>query len=156
VPITADEHDRVVAQISHVPHLFAAALAGQLRDNPPAASLAAGSFRDGTRVAATRAELTAAMCGGNAIAVAAELDRLIGELTAMRRLLDAADPVSALVPVLAGPAALRRAWPPAVDRKGELPADTDRLLELGRSGGWVTGVGESLATMRPETDRNRS
>ena len=29
-------------------------------------ALAAGSFRDGTRVAATRAELTAAMCGGNA------------------------------------------------------------------------------------------
>jgi prephenate dehydrogenase len=159
VPITAVEHDRVMAQVSHVPHLFAAALAGQLRDNPVAATLAAGSFRDGTRVAATRAELTAAMCGGNAEAVAAGLDRLIGELTAMRGLLDAPDPVAALVPILAGPAELRRAWPPAAGSPGELPADAERLLELGRSGGWVTGVAENpprLTTMRPGTDRYRS
>jgi len=69
VPVTAAEHDRAVAQISHVPHLLAAALSGVLAGNPLAGTLAAGSFRDGTRVAGSRPELIAAMCGGNAAAV---------------------------------------------------------------------------------------
>jgi prephenate dehydrogenase len=157
VPVTAAEHDRAVAQVSHVPHLFAAALAGQLRDNPLAAALAAGSFRDGTRVAATRAELIAAMCGGNAAAVGAELDRLLGELREMRTLLDAADPVGALVAELRPAAELRRRWPPAAGPAGTRPAEVQDLLALGRGGGWVTAVAEnraSVATMRPETGRN--
>ena len=157
VPLTATEHDRAVAQVSHVPHLFAAALAGQLRDNPPAAALAAGSFRDGTRVAATRAELIAAMCGGNATAVGTELDRLLAELHEMRALLDAPDPVAALVPALRPAGELRRAWPPAAGPSAELPAETAALLELGRAGGWVTAVADDrskVSTMRPETGRN--
>ncbi|MGX6603937.1 prephenate dehydrogenase [Micromonosporaceae bacterium Da 78-11] len=156
VPVTAAEHDRAVAQVSHVPHLFAAALAGQLRGNPLAGTLAAGSFRDGTRVAASRAELIAAMCGGNAAAVGAQLDTLLTELTEMRRLLDAADPVDALVPALRLPGELRRAWPATGGSATEAPATVDSLLRLGRDGGWVTGVGESrdlVTTMRPETDR---
>jgi prephenate dehydrogenase len=159
VPSTATEHDRAVAQVSHVPHLFAAALAGQLRDNPLAGALAAGSFRDGTRVAATRAELIAAMCGGNADAVGGELDRLIAELTAMRALLTAPDPVAALAPALAPAGELRRAWPPAAGPETEMPVSVAGLLELGRTGGWVTRVGADGATVgvkRPETDRNRA
>ncbi len=159
VPLTAAEHDRVVAQVSHVPHLFAAALAGQLRDNPPAATLAAGSFRDGTRVAATRAELIAAMCGGNAAAVKDELDHLLADLHRMRALLDAPDPVAALTTALRPAVELRRAWPVADQVPAELPAGTDVLLDLGRAGGWVTAVAEDRTTvsaMRPETDRNRS
>ena len=156
VPLTAAEHDRVVAQISHVPHLFAAALAGQLRDNPPAATLAAGSFRDGTRVAATRAELIAAMCGGNATAVRQELDHLLAELHELRALLDAPDPVAALIPALRPAVELRRTWPPAAGAPVELAADTSVLLDLGRSGGWVTAVTEGkVSAMRPETGRNR-
>ncbi|MCO8274567.1 prephenate dehydrogenase/arogenate dehydrogenase family protein [Actinoplanes sp. TRM 88003] len=159
VPLTSAEHDRVVAQISHVPHLFAAALAGQLRANPPAATLAAGSFRDGTRVAATRAELIAAMCGGNATAVREELDHLLAELHDLRARLDAPDPVAALVPALRPAVELRRAWPPNPGSRVELPADPAVLLDLGRSGGWVTDVAADrtkVVAMRPETDRNTS
>ena len=158
VPMTAAEHDRAVAQVSHVPHLFAAALAGQLRDNPPAGTLAAGSFRDGTRVAASRAELIAAMCGGNAAAVRPELDALIAELTGMRRLLDAADPVEALIPVLRPAGELRRAWPAPAGPVMELPAAVDPLLRLGRDGGWVVAVDEkhaAVTAIRPETGLNR-
>ncbi|MBU2663354.1 prephenate dehydrogenase/arogenate dehydrogenase family protein [Actinoplanes bogorensis] len=158
VPLDSLEHDRAVAQVSHVPHLFAAALAGQLRDNPPAAALAAGSFRDGTRVAATRAELIAAMCGGNAAAVGATLDRLLAELHEMRARLDEPDPVAALVPALRPAGELRRAWPPAPGPSGDQPADAIALLELGRAGGWVTAVAEDrskVSTIRPESGRNR-
>ena len=158
VPMTAAEHDRAVAQVSHVPHLFAAVLAGQLRDNPAAATLAAGSFRDGTRVAASRAELIAAMCGGNAAAVRPELDLLIAELAGMRRLLDAADPVEALIPALRPAGELRRAWPVANGPAFDLPAAVEPLLGLGRAGGWVVAVGErhaGVTAIRPETDLNR-
>ncbi|WP_250031639.1 prephenate dehydrogenase [Paractinoplanes maris] len=143
VPLTATEHDRVVAQVSHVPHLSAAALAGRLHDNPPAATLAAGSFRDGTRVAATRAELIAAMCGGNAVAVREELDHLLAELQDLRARLDAPDPVAALIPVLRPAVELRRAWPPAPGTPVEVAADISVLLGLGRTGGWITAVSES-------------
>jgi prephenate dehydrogenase len=156
VPVTAAEHDRVVAQVSHVPHLFAAALAGQLRDNPLAGTLAAGSFRDGTRVAATRVELTAAMCGGNASAVGAQLDELIGVLRQLRTLLGAADPVQALLPALGAAAELRRAWPAPAAAAGDMPAEVDALLELGRAGGCVTAVAENrarVAIIRTGTDR---
>ncbi|SNY04070.1 prephenate dehydrogenase [Paractinoplanes atraurantiacus] len=155
IPITAEEHDRAVAQVSHVPHLFATALAGQLRDNPLAGTLAAGSFRDGTRVAATRAELIAAMCGGNASAVGAELDRLISELQGVRGLLDAPDPVAALVPALRPAVDLRRAWPSEAGGVVELPLDAGPLLELGRAGGWVAAVNDTtVEAIRPESDRN--
>ncbi|GAA0439492.1 prephenate dehydrogenase [Actinoplanes capillaceus] len=153
VPVTATEHDTAVAQISHVPHLFAAALATQLVANPLAGTLAAGSFRDGTRVAATRPELTAAMCGGNGSAVRRELHRLIGDLQRLEEHLAAADPTSALVPYLSLASQARGAWPPAPGTPEKVPADVGALLELGRAGGWVTSVNDTdLAGMRPETD----
>lgn len=53
VPARSDEHDAAAAAISHLPHLLAEALAVVAGDVPLAFALAAGSFRDGTRVAAT-------------------------------------------------------------------------------------------------------
>lgn len=158
VPVSAAEHDRAVAEVSHVPHLFAAALALQLGGNPLAGALAAGSFRDGTRVAATRAELIVAMCGGNASEVDRALGRLIGELERMRRDLGT-DPVRDLTPTVARAGELRRAWPASPGEPAEMPATVSGLLDLGRAGGWVTGVAKDLTsvrTMRPESGRNSS
>ena len=158
VPITAAEHDQAVAQVSHVPHLFATALAFQLMGNPLAATLAAGSFRDGTRVAATRAELIVAMCGGNAHAVHRVLHGLIGDLEQMDNDL-MAGPEQFLTPVVAAAGNLRRNWPVPGAGPVELAAGIWELLGLGRDGGWVTAVAEDLATvttMRPESGRNGS
>jgi prephenate dehydrogenase len=159
VPATATEHDRAVAQVSHVPHLLAAVLARQLAGNPLAGALAAGSFRDGTRVAATRAELTAAMCGGNAAEVEHTLHTVLGDLHHLHDLLETPDPIAALIPPLAAASDLRRAWPPhPAGDVVEMPADAGRLLALGRAGGWVTEVAEDreiVKTKRPETDLNR-
>lgn len=156
VPVSSAEHDRAVAEVSHVPHLFAAALALQLEDNPLAGALAAGSFRDGTRVAATRAELIVAMCGGNASEVDSALGRLTGELEQMRRSLGS-DPVRDLTSTVARAGELRRAWPPSPGQPTEMTATVDALLQLGRAGGWVTRVAEDLATVettRPESGRD--
>ncbi len=79
VPATAQQHDRAVAAISHVPHLLAVALAEAVTD-PLAGTLAAGSFRDGTRVAGSPPDLIAAMCGGNADRVVEALDLVLTRL----------------------------------------------------------------------------
>jgi prephenate dehydrogenase len=159
VPATADEHDRAVAAVSHVPHLLAAALTTAVAGDPLAATLAAGSFRDGSRVAATRPELTAAMCGGNAVAVGPALDAVLQTLNDLRAALEAPDPVAALRPLLAPASVARAAWPPVPGDRAELPARADVLLRLGRVGGWVTAVDEErrkVLAVRPETDRNGS
>ena len=59
VPATADEHDRAVALVSHLPHLLAFSLAATAADDRLALTLGAGSFRDVTRVAATNPDLAA-------------------------------------------------------------------------------------------------
>jgi prephenate dehydrogenase len=159
VPVTADEHDSAVARISHVPHLLAAALALTVEDSPLAATLAAGSFRDGSRVAGTRPELIAAMCGGNAAAVRRVLRDVLGDLEGFEKELAADDPQAALLPRLRKASAARNGWPPVPGEPAELPVRADVLLRLGRVGGWITGVDQErrkVVAMRPETDRNSS
>ncbi|SDY14410.1 prephenate dehydrogenase [Micromonospora pattaloongensis] len=147
VPATAAEHDRAVATVSHVPHLLAAALAAATTADPLAGTLAAGSFRDGTRVAASHPDLVAAMCGGNAPAVRPALDAILDALGDARAALDADDPIAALRPWLAPGCAARTAWPPQPGKPLELPARADALLRLGRAGGWITGVAEDRRTV---------
>ncbi|MEO3747164.1 prephenate dehydrogenase/arogenate dehydrogenase family protein [Plantactinospora sp. B5E13] len=147
VPATAVEHDRAVAAVSHVPHLLAAALAAVAADDPLATALAAGSYRDGTRVAATRPELIAAMCGGNAAAVGPALDAVLAALGAARSALETGDPIDALRDWLSPGSTARRAWPPRAGTPVELPARTDELLALGRAGGWVTRVAADRRTV---------
>jgi prephenate dehydrogenase len=84
VPARSDEHDAAAATISHLPHLLAEALAVVAGEMPLAFALAAGSFRDGTRVAATAPDLVRAMCEANAGQLLPALDRAIELLTETR------------------------------------------------------------------------
>ncbi|OBH08081.1 prephenate dehydrogenase [Mycobacterium sp. E2699] len=77
VPAKSDEHDAAAAAISHLPHLLAEALAVTAGEVPLAFALAAGSFRDGTRVAGTAPELVRAMCEGNAAQLLPAVDHVI-------------------------------------------------------------------------------
>jgi len=77
VPAKSDEHDAAAAAISHLPHLLAEALAVIAGEVPLAFGLAAGSFRDGTRVAGTAPDLVRAMCEGNSGQLVPALDRVI-------------------------------------------------------------------------------
>ncbi|UWP82315.1 prephenate dehydrogenase/arogenate dehydrogenase family protein [Dactylosporangium fulvum] len=147
VPATADEHDHAVAAISHVPHLVAAAMAARVASDPLAGTLGAGSFRDGTRVAAARPELTAAMCGGNAPAVLAALDAVLADLNAARAILDGSDPIGALAPWLTPGYTARLTWPPQPGETADLPARADVLLRLGRVGGWIESVSADRKTV---------
>lgn len=85
IPATADNHDRAVARISHMPHLLAYALAVVGDDGGPLTlSLAAGSFRDGTRVAGAEPDMVRSWCENNVAPVADALDEAIALLTAAR------------------------------------------------------------------------
>lgn len=147
VPVTSAEHDAAVARISHLPHVLAATLTG-LAGEPLPRALAAGSFRDGTRVAGTRPELSTAMCQANQAALDVALADAIERLTAARSALAAGD----LEPFFRAAYALRRSWPVSGDDPVELdPADPDlrtRLLALGRAGGWLTEVTATRLTGR--------
>jgi prephenate dehydrogenase len=97
VPARSDEHDAAAAAISHLPHLMAEALAVTAGDVPLAFALAAGSFRDGTRVAATAPDLVRAMCEANSDQLSGALDRAIDLLTTARNHLAHGQPVAELV-----------------------------------------------------------
>ncbi|KAA5836025.1 prephenate dehydrogenase [Saccharopolyspora hirsuta] len=85
VPTSAAAHDSAVARISHLPHVFAAVLAAVGADGGPLAlSLAAGSFRDGTRVAGSSPDLVRAMTEGNRSALLDAVDDALGRLGAAR------------------------------------------------------------------------
>jgi prephenate dehydrogenase len=125
VPTTAAEHDDAVAAISHVPHLLAAALAAAAgAAGPLARTLAAGSFRDGTRVAGSDPAFVTAMVEGNAGPTAAALDRVRAQLDR---------PWPELI--AAGSAVVRGS---GARREVRIPLERAALLSLGRAGGAVT------------------
>jgi prephenate dehydrogenase len=97
VPARSDEHDTAAATISHLPHLLAEALAATAGEVPLAFALAAGSFRDGTRVAATAPDLVRAMCEANAEQLLPILERTLGLLSGARDALAAKRPLSDLI-----------------------------------------------------------
>ncbi|HEY2549832.1 MAG TPA: prephenate dehydrogenase [Streptosporangiaceae bacterium] len=67
VLMSAPDHDRWVALVSHVPHLVAAVMAARLEHAPAAAlALAGQGLRDVTRIAAGDAALWAEILGANA------------------------------------------------------------------------------------------
>jgi prephenate dehydrogenase len=97
VPARSDEHDAAAATISHLPHLLAEALAITAGEVPLAFALAAGSFRDGTRVAATAPDLVRAMCEANADQLLPVLERTLKLLGDTRDALAAKSPLTELV-----------------------------------------------------------
>lgn len=63
--LSAQEHDALMARISHVPYLMAASLALACGPYPGARSFAAGGFRDTTRVASCDPDMGGDFCLAN-------------------------------------------------------------------------------------------
>ncbi len=81
-----DEHDRVMAAVSHLPHVLANVLVGQAHaalggDAMPATG---GSFRDATRVAGANPPLWAQIYAENAEALGAQIDAVLAALADVR------------------------------------------------------------------------
>lgn len=88
IDMTPNEHDRAVATISHVPHLAAAMLMRvALEDNEyseAALRLAAGGFRDMTRIAAGSAALWSDIIFSNKRPVLDALDQFVAQCQSLR------------------------------------------------------------------------
>jgi prephenate dehydrogenase len=111
--LTADEHDRAVALVSHLPQLVSSLLAARLLNAQATdVNLAGQGLRDTTRIAASDPKLWVQILGSNAAPVA-ELLKKLGQ--------DLAETVAALEqPAGCFPAP---AQPTASPSEAETPAD---------------------------------
>jgi prephenate dehydrogenase len=95
VAMSPARHDDTVAVVSHVPHLTAASLMGLAADGADEHAallrLAAGGFRDMTRIASGHPGIWLDICQQNRAAIVDGLDRLIAGLGEMRAIVDAGD-----------------------------------------------------------------
>lgn len=150
VPAKSDEHDAAAAAISHLPHLLAEALAVAAAEVPLAFAVAAGSFRDATRVAGTAPDLVRAMCEGNSGKLLPAADRVIDLLCRARDSLADNNSVAELVE--AGHAARTRYdnFPRSDIVTVVIGADNwrEELAAAGRAGGVIRSALPSLGSPR--------
>ena len=107
-----EEHDAVLAAVSHLPHVLAYALVhGVARRNNSAQlfSFAAGGFRDFTRIASSHPEMWRDICLANRDRLLQELKSYANELGSIRRLIEKGDG-AALEKLFAGARSARDKW----------------------------------------------
>lgn len=93
ISLTAEEHDRIAARVSHAPQLLstALALAAAKRGNQEAITLAGSGFAEMTRLAASRWSVWEDICRSNADEISAALDESLAEIEALRAALVSGD-----------------------------------------------------------------
>ena len=92
--LTPEEHDRVFAAVSHLPHLLSFALVHGLavrEDSDLYFNFAASGFRDFTRIAASHPEMWRDICLANRVALLGELDRYQEQLDELHDALSRGD-----------------------------------------------------------------
>lgn len=88
------QHDRVLAAVSHLPHMLSYALVAQIVDSADAAlklGLAGAGFRDFTRIAASSPEMWRDVALANREALLAELDGYVALVANLRASIAAGD-----------------------------------------------------------------
>jgi prephenate dehydrogenase len=92
--ISAQEHDNLVAGISHLPLLLSAALVSVTTKDPSweqMSRLAASGYRDFTRLASGNPEVNAHICLSNQAAIISWIDTFSKELQRLRKLIASSD-----------------------------------------------------------------
>ncbi len=119
VAVGAAEHDRLMAAVSHLPHVLANVLVGLLDEADGAVPPTGPSFRDATRVAGANSAIWVDIYRANRVALGERIDRVVEALGTVRAALEADDG-----PWLGG-------W------NERAAAARRRLLEAGMAGGPV-------------------
>jgi len=110
--MSPEEHDAVFAAVSHLPHLLAYALVGDIAARTDAAQLfgyAAGGFRDFTRIASSHPEMWRDICIANADRLLRELSMYEKKLQEIGGLLERKD-AAALEKLFTDARAARQKW----------------------------------------------
>lgn len=125
--LTPQEHDKVFAAVSHLPHLLAYALVDDIANKPHADLLfqyAASGFRDFTRIAGSSPEMWRDISLANQSALLTELDAYLAQLTGLRARLAAGDG-AALESVYGNAQRARHQWITAIEA-AEAPPSQDK------------------------------
>lgn len=142
----AGHHDHIVAAISHLPHIVAAALVGAVADaaeaEPRTLALAAGGFRDTTRIASGDPAMWRDICLTNREPLLDMLDRFDDVLRSFRRAIQEADAL-ALESQLDDARAVREQLPR--HRKGILSTMYEMVVQLADRPGAISEVTACLA-----------
>lgn len=89
--LTPAEHDEIAAVVSHLPQMLAVTLmnyaAKRNNNNPAYLKLAAGGFRDMTRIASSPFDVWADICKTNAENIEFAIEQLMTDLSASKNLL---------------------------------------------------------------------
>ena len=123
--LSREEHDKVFAAVSHLPHLLAFALVDDIANKPHAGLLfqyAASGFRDFTRIAGSSPEMWRDISLANQPALLHELDAYMAQLAALRAHLASHDG-AAIEGVYANAQHARQQWIEAIET-AEAPAPT--------------------------------
>lgn len=93
--VTAEEHDYLVAQVSHLPHVIATALVNQtataFAGQPLGERVAAGGFKSVTRIVASDPTMWAAIMATNRDLISQQLASYLRELQRFKDLIDKQD-----------------------------------------------------------------
>ncbi|WP_407659620.1 prephenate dehydrogenase [Massilia endophytica] len=125
--LTPEEHDKVFAAVSHLPHLLAYALVDDIARKPHADLLfqyAASGFRDFTRIAGSSPEMWRDISLANQAALLTELDAYMAQLTQLRARLAAGDGAT-LEAVYGNAQRARQRWIEAIEA-AETPQPKDK------------------------------
>lgn len=92
INISYEEHDKVVATISHLPHLVASSLVNLVKDNDSEKeymkTMAAGGFKDITRIASSSPDMWDQICMTNNTNISIMLGKYIDSLSEIKDVLD--------------------------------------------------------------------
>jgi len=122
--LSPEEHDKVFAAVSHLPHLLAYALVDDIAAKPHAGLLfqyAASGFRDFTRIAGSSPEMWRDISLANRDALLTELDAYLAQLGKLRAQLAAFDG-RGLEAVYTNAQRARREWIEAIEAAEPRPA----------------------------------
>ena len=151
VSLAPERHDALVAVVSHVPHLTAATLMAmadeRAEEHQVMLRLAAGGFRDMTRIASGHPGIWPDICDENSEAICSVLDRFIAALAGVRSLVAEGDR-GGLLELLEQARSARAHLPYGLDRDVSLAEVRvpvfDRPGELARITSLTTDVGVNI------------
>lgn len=161
--LTVSDHNRIVAEISHLPYVLAATevlAVSDGREGEQSLRLAASSFRDVTRVASSPPSLSAAMTGWNHQALRQALDRAQEAIDQFRSAMDAGGVVAVaqLEELFEAARAKRTRYlgmrSETVVKEADVAKGTlvSACLELGSLGHTIRSVEDGGATWRLSSD----
>lgn len=145
--LTCTEHDYAAAAISHLPHIIASSLVNLVKDSDSEKhtmkTIAAGGFKDITRIASSSPEMWEQICSTNRDNILMVLDRYIDSLSDIRKGLETRN-TSCIHDLFAESREYRNSISDAA--KGPIPKSYSLYCDMVDKAGGIAALATILAT----------